>query len=181
MTITFVTSNAAKAAEVSRVLVMPLEHQGIDIPELQSVNMSDVVRHKAQQAFASLKRPLLVEDTALTFHALGHLPGPFIKWFFQELGNDGLCQVLNNFASRDATASVMFGLHDGTAIHLFEAHQPGTIASTPRGGSGFGWDPLFIPQGHTQTWGEMTPQKKEATSMRTQALNQVAQYLKNKV
>ena len=82
--ITFVTGNAFKADQVGWHLDMPLAHQKVDVDEIQSLDLAEVVRHKAMGAYKIIKTPVLVEDTSLTFESLGRLPGPLIKWFLEE-------------------------------------------------------------------------------------------------
>lgn len=69
---------------------------------------------------------------AQVFHALGKLPGPLIKWFLQELDNEGLCRLLDNYSDRSATASVLFGCYDGARLSTFTAEAAGSIAEQPR-------------------------------------------------
>jgi non-canonical purine NTP pyrophosphatase (RdgB/HAM1 family) len=123
---------------------------------------------------------VLVEDTALVFPALGNLPGPLIKWFFEELGNDGLCRLLNGYSTRRAVAQVIFGLtHDGTTVHFFEGKIAGRVADHPRGSKGFGWDPVFIPRGYEKTWAQMSQTEQRETSMRRIGLEKLGRYLKS--
>lgn len=177
--LTFITGNKAKAEQLAYHLHTPVNHHKLDLDEIQSLDLEEVVREKAERAFAILKTPVLVEDTSLTFPALGRLPGPLIKWFLKELDNEGLARLLDG-KDRTAIAEVMFGLHDGTACHLFSGSMQGRIAETPRGEHGFGWDPVFIPEGHDKTWGEMTLEEQKETSMRRIALTKLQTFLERK-
>lgn len=170
-----------KAEQVSWHLDMPLKHRKLDLVEIQSLDPAEVVADKARRAYSVVSEPVLVEDTSLIFHALGHLPGPLIKWFLEELGTEGLCELLNGYDDRSATASVLFGLYDGTDMRVFDGSWSGQIAKSPRGELGFGWDPIFIPNGDGnpdgKTWGEMTIEEQVATSMRRIALKKLQQAL----
>lgn len=177
MQLTFITGNQAKAEELGRHLRVPVAHEKLEILEIQSLDLREVVAHKATTAYERVRRPVLVEDTSLAFRALGKLPGPLVKWFLAELGNEGLCRLLDPFPDRSALAAVAFGLHDGQRAHLFEGDVLGRIADRPRGEAGFGWDPIFIPQGYEKTWGEMTAEEKDRTSMRKIALGKLQHYL----
>ena len=73
-TITFITSNQHKADYLSRMLGLPLKHRAVDLTEIQSTSLEEVVEHKVRQAYAIAKCPVLVEDVALEFTALGGLP-----------------------------------------------------------------------------------------------------------
>src|SRR2546430_10482604 len=59
-----------------------------------------------RSAYDIVKKPVLVEDIAFTFTAMGRLPGPLIKWFLEELGNDGLCKLANGLDNRGAKAEI---------------------------------------------------------------------------
>lgn len=176
--LTFVTSNPAKAAQLGWHLSIEVRHKEIDLPEIQSLDLATIIEYKAREAFNMVKCPVLVEDTSLVFNALGKLPGPLVKWFLQELDNSGLCALLNGYEDRSALASVLFGYYDGRQLKTFASEMAGTIAGKPRGDRGFGWDPIFIPQGWTKTWGEMTKEEQVATSMRRGALKKLEQALK---
>lgn len=175
--ITFITSNAAKAEQLGRHLDYPVTHKKLDLPEIQSLDLHEIIEHKAREAFKQVHGAVLVEDTALTFHAFGKLPGPLIKWFLAELNNEGLCKILNSYRDRSALAEVCFGLYDGKELKTFEGKMEGMIASNPRGEKGFGWDPIFIPKGCKKTWGEMDAEEQKETSMRRIALQKLESYL----
>lgn len=177
-TIVFVTGNAKKVEHINRYLEYKLEHYKLDLPEIQSLNIDEVVEHKAKEAFNHLGIPLLVEDVALTFEGFGKLPGPFIKWFLQEIGNRELCWLLNGHTNRNALAQVCFGLHDGKKVQLFKGERKGTIAFYPRGSNNMGWESIFIPKGKAKTWGEMDIEEQKETSMRRIALQKLELYLR---
>ena len=101
--LTFVTANAAKAAELERLLGRAVAHQPLHLDEIQAVELEPVVRHKAAQAYSALRRPVLVEDTGLAFAAWNGLPGALIAWFVRGLGNEGLCRLLDSHRAATAT------------------------------------------------------------------------------
>lgn len=175
--LTFITGNAGKAKYLSDYFKLPVDHVKLDLHEIQSLNLKEVVEDKARRAYEIVKSPVLVEDVSLTFTAFKALPGPLIKWFFETLGNDGLCRLLDRFDDRTASAEVEFALCDGTGVHTFRGAMEGMVAGNPRGEIGFGWDPIFIPNGHDKTWAEMTDDEKHATSMRKIALEKVSAFL----
>lgn len=178
-TITFITGNAAKAEQLARHLNVPVDHKKIDLVEIQSLELEEIVEHKAKEAYKQVRKPVLVEDVSLTFHSLGKLPGPLIKWFLVELDNDGLCKLLKRYDDHSATAQVIFGLYNGRVVKFFEGAMKGSIAIKPKGNKGFGWDPIFIPHGYAKTWGEMDVEEQKATSMRRIALKKLEKYLKS--
>lgn len=173
--LTFITGNLHKVHWTQKYIHVPLEHKKIELTEIQSLSPKEVVEHKVKEAYKILQKPVLVEDTALTFHALGKLPGPFIKWFLEEVGNAGLCNLVTD--DRRATATVNYGVYDGNTFHFCEGEKPGTISNKPRGDNGFGWDPIFIPEGTIKTYAEMTDEEIINSSPRIAALEKLKQII----
>lgn len=87
--ITFITGNVSKAEQLARHLDYPVSHEKLDLPEIQSLDLNEIIEQKAKEAYTKIRKPILVEDTSLIFLALGRLPGPLIKWFLTELDNNG--------------------------------------------------------------------------------------------
>jgi len=179
-TITFITSNVNKVKQLSRYLEVPFDHQALELDEIQSMSVEEVATKKAESAYQELGRPVLVEDTSLVLTAMNGLPGPLIKWFLESIGNEGLCQLLDQHTSRAATAQTCFALCDENGVHLFLGETTGLIASEPRGDTAFGWDPIFIATGETKTWSELADidfELTRATSMRRKAITKLQSYL----
>jgi non-canonical purine NTP pyrophosphatase (RdgB/HAM1 family) len=175
--ITFITGNAGKAKYLSDYLHMPVDYKKLDLAEIQSLDLLEVVEDKVKRAYDIMKSPVLVEDVSLIFVSMKALPGPFIKWFFETLGNDGFCKFFREGESRDAIVEVMFAYCDEEGVRVFSGKMEGTIAHEPRGELGFGWDPVFIPKGYSKTWAEMNDDEKHETSMRKIALEKVSAFL----
>jgi inosine/xanthosine triphosphate pyrophosphatase family protein len=72
--ITFITGNQKKADYLAQYLGIEVQHEKLDLDEIQSLDLREVVEHKVRQAYEMVKKPVLVEDTSLTFVALGKLP-----------------------------------------------------------------------------------------------------------
>lgn len=174
--LTFVTGNAGKLREASAWLHLPVDGVAAALDELQTTDLGELVRHKAAQAWAQVGRPVMVEDTALVFRAWEALPGPFVKFFLAHLGLEGMVRALEPFPDKSAEAVCAVGYHDGTAVHVFTGRVAGRIVP-PRGDHGFGWDPLFQPDGSDRTYGEMPTDEKARYSMRARALAALAAHL----
>jgi non-canonical purine NTP pyrophosphatase (RdgB/HAM1 family) len=173
----FATSNADKVREFGEWLGVPVEPVHLELEELQSTDLETVVRHKLRQAYEQVRGPVLVEDTALRFLAWGALPGPFIKHFIENMGLIGLVDALSPSHHWGAEAACGIGFHDGTRIHYFEGRVPG-MAVLPMGDRGWGWDPIFRPQGSGRTFAEMPQEEKRSRSMRGLALRKLADFLR---
>ena len=179
-TITFVTGNAKKLEEFVAILGTNFPHKvvsaKIDLPEYQGTPQ-EVCQEKCREAFRQVKGPVIVEDTCLCFNALGGMPGPYIKWFLSALGPDGLPRILADFDDKSANAICMFGYADSLEqIKIFEGKTPGIIVR-PRGPRDFGWDPIFQPEGYTQTYAELDKTVKNQISHRSRALNKLKDHL----
>jgi len=168
--LTILTSNENKAQEFSRLLDVELERVAVDIPEIQETDVTVVARKKAEEGFSKLNRPCFVDDTGLTVHAWGNLPGALIKWFIDNVGNNGFIAMLGGTTSRKATVTTALGYCDKNGSQVFVGELHGTIASAPRGNNGFGYDPIFIPEGQDKTFAEMTDAERDAISMRALAV-----------
>ena len=176
MQLYFITSNPGKAKYLADYFHLPVSHIKLDLKEIQSLNLEEVVKDKAERAFQEIKKSVLVEDVSLVFESINPLPGPLIKWFFESLKSEGICKLSQN-QSRKAIAEVAFAYADAEGVVTFTGKISGEIATHPRGIAGFGWDPIFIPEGYTKTWAEMHPDEKHATSMRIIALEKLRTFL----
>ncbi|MEZ4866365.1 MAG: non-canonical purine NTP pyrophosphatase [Caldilineaceae bacterium] len=173
----FVTSNANKVAKIQAVLGRPLQQIDLDLPEVQAVDVKEVIEQKAREAYRQVGKPVLVEDTGLAFDAWNGLPGALIRWFLKTVGNASICTMLDGFADRRAVAETCIGFYDGVNFVAFSGYAPGVITTSPRGEQGFGWDPIFQPDGSTKTFAELAPDEKRAVDMRRDAALQLRAYL----
>ncbi|MGB2580101.1 MAG: RdgB/HAM1 family non-canonical purine NTP pyrophosphatase [Minisyncoccia bacterium] len=169
----FATKNLNKLREVNEILGRDLEQIAVELYEPQGLDVAEVISEKAKDAFHKTGKFVLVEDTALEFVAWNGLPGALIKWFLETVGNEGILKMLTNVENRRATAKTAIGFFDGNKAHVFVGEIKGTISDTMRGSSGFGWDPIFIPDGFNKSFAEMTSEEKNAVSMRRHALEQM--------
>lgn len=179
----FITGNQHKADYLSQLLDIPLQHQKLSLDEIQSTSLEEIVEHKVRQAYEAVKQPVLVEDVALSFEALGGLPGPFVKFFVEAPnGLESLCRILDGFDDRTATASCVFGYYDGREVALFRGGMPGSIADSPRGDGGYGWDKIFCPDGYGgRTRAELNKEEDYATYVATKPIAELRAFLQNRV
>jgi len=176
--ITLITANPRKAEQLQKHISCPVSHQALDLSKIQSLDVIAVAKDKAQRAFTLLNGPVIVEDTALIFKALGGLPGPLIKWFLEAVGSQGLCALLSTHPDRTATAVTCIAYQDKHGQHVFTGETTGKIADAPHHHTDFGWNNIFIPDGSQITWAEMSVVNMEKDSMRLQAVRKLNEYLK---
>ncbi len=201
MAVTFVTGNKNKLAEVQAILadVLPnLKSQALDckcsnypfihflfwfllVPEYQG-EPEEIAKEKVKLAAQQINGPVLTEDTSLCYNALHGLPGPYIKWFLEKLGHDGLNKLLAGYTDKTAYAQCIFAFCAGPTSEpiVFDGRCPGRIVPA-RGPNTFGWDPIFQPdnaQGTpgTQTFAEMDKKEKNQISHRSRSLQLVKDY-----
>lgn len=174
----FITGNQHKADFLAKYLGMPIKHHKLDLDEIQSLDLHEVVEHKARQAYEILQRPVLVEDACLMFTALGRLPGTFIKWFIEEIGYDGLLDLANRLPDQTAEGHVCYALYDGKELQTFDGEMHGHIAKEAgKGTRGFGFDPIFINDGFDVPRSDLSEEDYARSSYRTMAMDRLRTYL----
>ncbi len=167
----FVTSNLGKLKEAEEVLGVKLHHHALDLPELQTMDLEEVVRHKARTAWERLGQPVLVEDTSLELAGMGGFPGPLVRWLLVSVGPAGIARVAHAFTDPRATVRCMACACEGGEEVVGLGVVRGRIAERPRGRKGFGWDSVFIPdEGGGRTYAQMPAGVKNALSHRRKAL-----------
>lgn len=173
----FVTSNEGKFKEFKELLCFDIERFSFDIPELQSVEVEEVVYEKVLTVYRSLGNPVFVEDTGLYFQSLNGLPGALIRSFQERLSLEEICGLLKD--NREALAKTCIAYSpDGKEVIIFKGEVRGTIAFSPQGENGFGWDAIFIPLGEEKTFAQMSQLEKDRFSMRRIAIDEFRDYLK---
>lgn len=170
----FVTGNADKVREFEEILKIKLNNKSIDLVEIQSTNVSDVTKHKVKEAFDKIGKPVIVEDTGLFIYDINDFPGALIKFYLRDLGCDGICRF---HAGSYARAETVIGYYNGNQMRLFKGSVKGTLAIEPKGTNGFGWDNIFIPNGQSKTYAEMTADEKNKYSMRRIALEEFKSFI----
>ena len=151
-------------------LPFTLVNQKIDLPELQGERRR-LPRKNARLAAEEAKGAVMVEDTSLCYNALNGLPGPYIKWFLEKTGHEGLNNLLAAYDDKSAYAQTIFGFTSGPGaeVLLFDGRLPGKIVPA-RGPPDFGWDPVFQPDCSTT---RRTPRWQR----RTRRPSRIAHYL----
>ena len=166
----FVTGNSNKVREAREILGIEVEQASAEhLHEIQTHDIRQLVEHKVKEAWEEFQCPVLVEDSGLIFKAWNGLPGVLVKWFEKSVGCAGMLKMLESFADRQAEAVCLTAVFDGENLILGEGRVSGVISREIRGSQGFGWDVIFIPDGETRTYAEMTPEEKNSISHRRKA------------
>jgi len=171
----FITGNQNKADYLSQMLGTHLDHHKVNLDEIQSTSLDEIVTHKVKQAYNLMKVPVLVEDVSLKFTALDGLPGPFVKFFVDaEDGLEKMCRMCDGLENRGARAECVFGYYDGQRLELLHGGLDGMIAEHPKGDGGYGWDQVFCPKGYKgRTRGELTLEENKETYQKIKPFDQL--------
>ena len=174
----FVTSNKDKVDEAQKILGVPIEIVNIDIDEIQSLDLRKIVKHKVEEAYKKVKKPVFVDDVSFEVKAWNGFPGPFIK-FIRQAGNNSFDILLRMLSGeKDKTVRIVAGIgyHDGKKVNVVEGSIIGKIVPA-RGSNAWGFDPYVIPQGYTKTFGELSESVKNKISHRARALRKFKKFL----
>ncbi len=181
MKITIVTGNLNKLRELSALAPNDLEltNQALELDEIQSLDLRKIVEDKLRRAYEQVGSAVIVEDVSAGLESLNGLPGPFIKFFEQQLGRGALYKLSKQPDDR-VTIRCIAGYFDGAKMVFAEGVVHGTITA-PRGENGFGFDCVVVPDGQLsderRTVAEMTADEKNAISHRGQAFKSLFQQL----
>lgn len=188
MTIIFATNNQHKVDEVRAVLpaslqIITLKEAGIDIdiPEPHDT-LEDNAREKAQTIYGLTNVDCFSEDTGLEVSALNGEPGVKSARYAGEdrSFSANMEKLLNNLAGkadRSARFRTVICLLLNGQEHLFEGICTGKILQAPQGGEGFGYDPVFMPDGATKSFAEMSMEEKNSFSHRRKAMDKLVAFL----
>lgn len=187
--IVFATNNAHKLQEIRQILgdgakVMSLEDIGCrdDIPETADTlegNAEIKARWVAEKYGADM---VFADDTGLEVAALGGAPGVYSARYAGP-GHDSaanmarLLREMDGVADRSARFRTVIALIRGAELTLVEGVVNGTIATEPHGTDGFGYDPVFVPEGHSVTFAQMSADEKNAISHRGRAMARLLEVL----
>lgn len=181
MTLTFVTSNRNKFEEASLIAKnhgIELDHRDVPYVEIQADELAEIVKPSAQQACALIDEPCFVEDSGLFVEEMGGFPGPYSSYVFRKLGNEGILKFMRDRENRRAEFISAVGYcTPGSKPTVFQGEARGSLAMEPRGSKGFGFDPIFIPDGGGgRTFAEMTSEMKNAFSHRAEAIEKFVKW-----
>ncbi|RVX47928.1 XTP/dITP diphosphohydrolase [Nonomuraea polychroma] len=187
MTIVLATRNAGKIAELRRIL------SGFDIVGLEEfpsigevaetgVTFEENALLKAHAVAQGSGLPAVADDSGLCVDVLNGMPGVFSARWSGRHGDDQANMDLLLAQLSDVPADRMTAFFACAAVlalpsgesRVVEGTLPGRLVTTPRGSNGFGYDPIFVPDGHERTTAEMSPEEKDAISHRGRAFRALA-------
>ena len=184
-TLYILTRNPGKLSEFKNMiedqLDVRLEPLGINKLEIQSSRLEDVAVYSAVQAFVQVGKPLIVEDAGLFIRALNGFPGVYSSYVYETIGVRGILKLMEDVKDRRALFKSVVAFAYDEGVKVFTGTVTGNITEEERGSHGFGFDPIFIPEGSTRTFAEMSLEEKNRLSHRGKAVSKLIEWLKGKV
>ncbi len=188
MELLFATQNNNKAIEINRILgnqirLITLTEVAITAELAETgVTLRENAFQKAEQAFALTGKNCFADDTGLEVDALNGAPGVYSARYAGLQKNDAdnirlLLKNLTNQSNRSACFKTVICLFLNQQCYFFEGVLNGTISEMPTGNGGFGYDPIFIPEGYTKTLAQLTLDEKNAISHRAKAFDAMRLFL----
>lgn len=184
----FATNNIHKLEEVEAIIGKKIEIFSLkdigcvtDIPETSDTLEGNALQ-KARFIYEKYHKDCFADDTGLEVEALGGAPGVYSARYAGEAHNSEanmrkLLLDLEGVENRKARFRTVFALILNGKEHLFEGIVNGEITKTRRGTSGFGYDPIFVPDGYTQTFAEMGDALKNKISHRAIGMQKLCKFL----
>ena len=179
--IAFVTTNEGKFREVSAKLGeahIKLVHEDRSYPEIQTDRLEKVVRFAATVLDDQIRGDYLIDDSGLFIEEFGGFPGVYSSYVYKRLGCAGVLKLLQGARNRAARFETVFLLRTADDHEVFHGECRGSIPDRERGSGGFGFDPIFVPDGSKKTFAEMTVTEKNAVSHRAKAVDALAEHLR---
>jgi XTP/dITP diphosphohydrolase len=185
----FATGNINKFNEARKILsqhglaVGMLKLKG---EEIQSESLKEIAQTSVKNAYGRCRLPIFVEDAGLFINALEGFPGPYAAYAYHTIHNTGILKLMETIQNRNAKFQSVIAYYDGKTREpmCFEGESRGEITLVElkdQGKSGFGFDPIFQPEGSDKTFAEMTIDEKNGYSHRAMALHKFAEwYMKQK-
>ncbi|HZA99576.1 MAG TPA: XTP/dITP diphosphatase [Nitrososphaera sp.] len=180
-TITFASINQNKFFEVQSILLtrnIIIDFSKIHLVEIQSDSLEEIAQEKAKTAFAKVGRQVIVEDDGLFIDSLSGFPGQYSSFVFKTIGNDGILKLLEGSTKRSAYFRSVIAFYNGVTLSISDGRVDGRITDRITEDGGWGYDPIFVPDGTDLSFAELKKSKNEY-SHRKRALEKFAQwYLK---
>lgn len=173
----FLTSNEHKFMEARELFAregLTLEWLRGSYTEVQGDTLEEVARAAAE---AVDREGVFIEDSGLFIEALRGFPGVYSSYVLRTIGNEGILRLLRGVDDRGARFESVVAYRGRGEVKIFKGVVRGNISPGIRGSAGFGYDPIFIPEGHARTFAEDYGVKKKI-SHRVKSIKKLIRYLK---
>ena len=176
----FLTHNIDKFREASAILTpmgVKMHHLNKSKIEIQDSKQENIAKFALLNALRAQHKSILVEDSGIFVESLDGFPGPYSSYVYETVGLRGVLAVMQGHKVRSAyfQATVAFG-SPKIKPHLFTGRVNGKISNRILGKNGFGYDPIFIPDGYSKTFGQSSQEFKNERSHRALAFQSFARW-----
>lgn len=180
-----VTSNPGKFLEISKELTklrIRAVQKETPYPEIQADELRDVVDYGLDVLIPIIDKPFIIDDSGLFIDTLDGFPGVYSHYIYKTLGTHKVLELLCGHEDRKAHFETVIGYVDeNRQKHFFGGACIGRIGKVPKGNFGFGYDPIFIPNGHERGFGQMSHVEKNAISHRGNAIRSFIDHLREEM
>lgn len=163
-------------------LVEPVS-EDVSIIEIQGNDLEEIAIYSLREALKRIRDPdkwdiIIREDAGLFIESLRGFPGPYSSYVYKTIGIEGVLRLMKDTPNKKAyfKSVIAFKIRGSEEIRVARGFVYGYISDEIRGSRGFGFDPIFIPEGYDKTFGELGLEIKNMISHRSKALTQVINY-----
>jgi XTP/dITP diphosphohydrolase len=148
-----------------------LEHVKTTYPEIQAESLEDTIRPGLEWLMQRHKVPLMIDDSGLFIDSLKGFPGVYSSYVFKTVGCDGILRLMEGVEGRSARFECCIGfMVPGGEPHISKGVAKGSISQAKEGTGGFGYDPIFVPEGYSKTYAQLEVVEKNRISHRGRAM-----------
>jgi XTP/dITP diphosphohydrolase len=178
--VSFITSNPNKYGEIKSFF----NERGLEVGWIKESLLEIQASSLEEVAINSLRdheeANVFVEDAGIFVESLSGFPGVYSRYVYDTIGNQGILKLMDGVEDRRAGFAAVIGLKEEEGdVKIFKGEVKGYLSPFPKGDGGFGYDPIFIPEGSEKTFGEDETLKSQI-SHRKRAAEKLIEYLKRK-
>ena len=180
----FVTGNVHKFMEISEIIKqyapwvqLSIAKKGFKL-EIQSESLEEIALYAAKNIAQKIEDMFIVEESGLFIDALNGFPGPYSSYVYKTIGCRGILKLMRDIKDRSAEFRSVIILYHYGKFHSFVGIAKGKISTKMSGEHGFGFYPIFIPEGSDKTFAEMETNEKNLFSHRGASTRKLVEFLK---
>lgn len=148
-----------------------LEHIRTTYPEIQADTLEETIVPGLRWLLERYPRPLMIDDSGLVVDALKGFPGVYSSYVFKTVGCDGILRLMEGVKERGARFECCIGfIAPGKEPYVAKGVAKGSVSQEKAGTGGFGYDPIFVPEGYSKTYAQIEIGEKNRISHRGRAI-----------
>ncbi len=149
-----------------------MEHIKTTYPEIQADTLEETIVPGLDWLMERYRRPIMIDDSGLFIDALKGFPGVYSSYVFRTIGCDGILRLMEGVKDRSARFECCIGfLVPGKEPNISKGIAKGSISEKKAGTGGFGYDPVFVPDGYAKTYAQIEVTEKNKISHRGRAVD----------